>query len=518
MEETAVLSNAASRYTQLVPDRSHFLERADECAKLTLPMLFQKERTSTTGMKIKDPAQTTGARGVNTLASKLLLSLLPMNTPFFKMNLDELVTDLDDETRDEVQKGLNKLERQAILDVENSGDLTVVFEALKHAIITGNVLLYVGKDGTRMYDLNKYVVVRDPDGKWREIVICEDVAPASLDADTLAKIAENRPQNETPEKHLKMYTHIKVEGGNVKWHQEIEGVRLEGKDGDVPMEGNPWIPLRFLRVDGENYGRSYVEMYLGDLKNLEVLTKAVTDASAAAAKVLFLVRPNGTTNAKVIAEAPNMAVRSGNADEVTVLRLDKAADLSIAEKMIHTIKRDLALAFLINLEAMRDAERVTAEEIRYIAQELDDSLGGIYSLLSKEFQLPYVKRRLFLLRKRLNMRALPDEVKPVIVTGFAALGRGHESEKLLRFIEKIERVLANPAIGQKIDVDKFITRMAIADGIDINDLLIPKQTQVANAEQAQQTAMAQTLAPEMIKQAGPLIQQQVAQGSPQDGS
>ena len=50
--------------------------------------------------------------------------------------------------------------------------------------------------------------------------------------------------------------------------------------------------MRFLRVDGENYGRSYVDMYYGDLNNLEVLTKSVTQASTAAAKVIYLVNPN----------------------------------------------------------------------------------------------------------------------------------------------------------------------------------------------------------------------------------
>ena len=29
------------------------------------------------------------------------------------------------------------------------------------------------------------------------------------------------------------------------------------------------MPLRMIRVDGENYGRSYAEEYLGDLKSLE---------------------------------------------------------------------------------------------------------------------------------------------------------------------------------------------------------------------------------------------------------
>ena len=38
----------------------------------------------------------------------------------------------------------------------------------------------------------------------------------------------------------------------------------------------------------------------------------------------------------------------------------------------------------------RSAERVTAEEVRYMAQELETALGGVYSILSQEFQYPFV--------------------------------------------------------------------------------------------------------------------------------
>lgn len=519
MEDMAVKPTAESRYTQLTSDRAHFVERGDRCAKLTIPTLFQRDVTTTVNLKIKDPEQTVGANGVNTLAAKMILSLMPMNTPFFKLNLDEINPDLEDELTKEVMAGLGVIERQTLRDIENSGDITVVFEALKHLIVVGNVLTFVGEKGTRMYDLNKYVVLRSPEGEWREIVICEEVSPTSLDKEMLEKLsAEGKvPSGDSAEKHLKMYTHVIRKDGRVIWHQEVCGHVIEDSKSDVPEEGNPWIPLRFLRVDGESYGRSYVEMFLGDLNSLEVLTKAVNEGSAAAAKVIFLVKPNGTTNPKVIAQAPNLSVRTGDANDVSVLRLDKQADMAVAKEMIVTIERRLAYAFMMNAQVMRDAERVTAEEVRFVAQELDNSLGGIYSLLSKEFQLPYVKRRLFLLRKRKNIPKLPKEVSPAIVTGFAALGRGHDGEKLMRFLEKCEKAAqVAQALGGKINIDELILRFAIADGIDTDGLLIPADVQNQNQQMQMGMGMIEKLGPEVLKQAGPLIQQQMEGGA--DGS
>lgn len=47
---------------------------------------------------------------------------------------------------------------------------------------------------------------------------------------------------------------------------------------------------------------------------------------------------------------------------------------------------------LLNSAVQRNGERVTAEEIRYVAGELEDTLGGVYSLLSQELQLSLIRR------------------------------------------------------------------------------------------------------------------------------
>jgi hypothetical protein len=127
-----------------------------------------------------------------------------------------------------------------------------------------------------------------------------------------------------------------------------------------------------------------------------------------------------------------------------------------------------------------------------------------------------VRRRLHLLRKNQRIPKLPASVKPVIVTGFAALGRGHDADKLMRFLEKVAQATANPALGQYININELIARFAVADGIETNGLLVPAQAQAQNAEQQQGMGMIDKLGPELIKQAGPLIQQQL-QGAT-DGS
>ena len=65
---------AQSRYENLSSDRDNYLERARECSRFTIPMLIPESDTSGTS-RFPTPYSGVGARGVNNLASKLLIAL-----------------------------------------------------------------------------------------------------------------------------------------------------------------------------------------------------------------------------------------------------------------------------------------------------------------------------------------------------------------------------------------------------------------------------------------------------------
>ena len=183
----------------------------------------------------------------------------------------------------------------------------------------------------------------------------------------------------------------------------------------------------------------YVEEYIGDLRSLEALTRAIVEGSAASSKVLFLVRPNGTTKQATLAQAPNGAIVQGDANDVTTLQVQKYNDFRVAQETALRITERLQFAFLLNSAVQRNAERVTAEEVRYMAQELETALGGVYSILSQEFQLPLVKLLLARLERTGKMPKMPkDAVKPQIVTGIEALGRGQDLNKLSQFLQMLQ--------------------------------------------------------------------------------
>ncbi len=282
-----------------------------------------------------------------------------------------------------------------------------------------------------------------------------------------------------------------------------------------PKSASPWLVLRFNTVDGEDYGRGFVEEYLGDLRSLEGLAKAILEGSAAAARAVFLVRPNGTTKLKTISQAPNLAVRQGSADDVTVLQMQKFNDFRVAQETINQIERRLAAAFMLNQSVQRDAERVTAEEIRFLANELETSLGGIYSLLSHELQLPLIKRIISVLEREKKLPKLPEgTVEPVIITGFEALGRGNDANKLATFLQTAAQILGPESVLTYTNASDALKRLGVGFGIDMKGLIKPEE-QVQQERQAaqQQQALAQAgvaATPNAVNQAGELIRERQA--------
>ena len=511
---------AHKRYENLLTDREDYLRSARRSSTLTLPYLIPPEGHSS-GAELYKPYQSVGAKGVNNLSSKLLLTLLAQ--PFFRLTPElDVMPELsaNPQLLAQVEAALIQQEQAISAGIVETGDRNPVHEAFKHAIVAGNVLLHVAPEGVQIFSLEKYVCVRDPMGAPVEIVVKESFywETLSAQAQEVVSAAGKQPQASSGPTNMKVYdvyTHVVRKSKQWYVYQEIAGQKVPESEGQYPLDGSPWIPLRFIRIAGENYGRGYVEEYIGDLISLEALSQAVVDAAEAMAKVIFLVKPNGVTDERTLAEAPNLAVREGNADDVTVVQMNKAYDLRTARETMTEIERRLSYSFLLNRAVQRDAERVTAEEIRFMAQELEDALGGVYSLMSQEFQLPYVTRKIAILRKQGKLPHLPKKtVKPIIITGFDAIGRSHERTKLLGFLADVNQILGPEAMAE-FDKQSLIKKLANADAIDLDGLL---RDPAAIADE-QQTAMRQQVmsqaaikaAPEVVKAGGSAF----AQGIPQ---
>ena len=203
-----------------------------------------------------------------------------------------------------------------------------------------------------------------------------------------------------------------------------------------------------------------------------------------------MIRPNSVTKKRDLALTRNGDIITGSRDDVSVLQTDKQYDLRVVQESIRTLEERMSFAFLLHTAIQRDAERVTAQEIRYMAEQLETSMGGIYSLLSMEFQLPLVKLLMKRMSQTKEIPTLPKgTVKPTIITGIEALGRGNDLQKLREFVAEIGNLAQiNPAVVQALNPNDLIKRIATGLGIDTEGL-IKSEEQLAQEAEAQEEQM-----------------------------
>jgi hypothetical protein len=466
------------------------------------------------------PFQSIGARGVNNLASKLLLAILPPGSSFFRLTLDDFVVaklaqkfkanpKLGDDARATLEEALGRIERAVCNRLEQVGARTIVFEALKQLLVAGNALVQILPSGKlQLHMLSNYVVKRDMSGNVLEIVVKQSLSRMSLPLKVLAIVEADdkaKPNDKSAEKNIDLYTRVsrkESDTGVQTWevYQEACGKIVPDTQGTYPLDKTPWLPLRFTHITNEDYGRGFVEEYQGDMSSLESLTEAVVRFSVVAAKVVYLVDESGTTDKNKLAAARSGDVMDGKATDVTAVTLEKYNDFKVTKEVADGIQHRLEQAFLLDTAVQRDAERVTAEEIRLLANSLEMGLGGFYSILGEEFQRPLVSCMMSQMERERKLPILPKQaVNPSIVTGLEALGRNADLQRLDVLLQGLAQNFGPPVVAQYVDVGGYLKRRGTALGIDMTGLIRSDDAVQAQVNQQQQHELVQKLGPTAIK-------------------
>lgn len=525
-ESPVLRLTAAGRYQELEATRSPFLERARDCSRLTIPSLVPPAGHSAAA-NLPQPWQSFGAMLVKNLAAKIMLALFPPGAAFFRLGPDteQLVQLVEKapEVKEKLEEQFSLYERAVMNEMEQNGSRGVLTEGVLHLIVAGNMMLQVLEKGIKLFTLDSYVVRRDVEGRPYEILVKEKYTRSTLPQEVRDLLRSKQTGKYTEEgsltkeqEEVDVYTWMKLEGQVWKVRQECEEIIIPSSHGTYRIDACPWIPLRWTSVPGEDYGRGQVEEHLGDLNSTEVLQKAIVTGTAIAAKVVILLNPGGVTEARDIAQALSGDVKEGRKEDVSVFQVEKQADFAVAQATLTELKRLLSAAFLYGSALRRDAERVTAEEIRIVASELEQQLGGVYSVLAFELQLPLVSRLLFQLQKKGALPKLPkDIVRPKIITGLEALGRNSDLQKLDLLISNISQAFGPEEVKAYVNLGAYAKRKATALQIDIKGIIRTDEEIQAQRDTQMKHELAMQAVPAQIQASG---RQQQAGATPQQAA
>ena len=184
-----------------------------------------------------------------------------------------------------------------------------------------------------------------------------------------------------------------------------------------------------------------------------------------------------------------------------MVQVGKTADFRTAFELVNVLEKRLSEAFLVL--NVRQSERTTAEEVRMTQMELEQQLGGLFSLLTTEFLIPYLNRKMHTLTRSKQIPALPKGlVRPTIVAGINALGRAGDRDALVQFITTIAQTMGPEALASLLNPDEAVKRLAAAQGIDVLNLVKSVEEKQAEQQQAQQAQMMQSLTDQAGQLAG----------------
>ena len=502
-----------NRYVVLKEFRTAYIDRAEKNSEVTLRYIMPPEGDSSTEEMQRD-FSSVGADNVNTLANKYMLTLFPPNKSFFKLqpNITTQTIEHIGITDSEMDTMLTQAEREARWQLEKKHGRPALIDAIKHLIVTGNALIYYPEDGNiQMYALDQYVVHRSMDGTVTEIITEDEKSLGSLDKELreeVMSVMEFESDIDIHKTNVILYTYIHIDEENplnLIVEQAVEHAPIK-EPFTIERNKNRWIPLVWQQTRREQYGRGLVEDHYGSLWAISVLSEAIVTGAAVMSDIKYLVRPGSVLDVVELNKAKSGTYHIGEPDDVQAIGTDKAKDLQFIQSLIEKYERLLGKAFLSMSSQMRDAERVTAEENRMRAQELEQAHGGVFSSLSMELQYPLAN----LLLDEFNISLTDSGIDLVVVSGLDAMGRVSDNEKLLQLFNDL--TLLNNIPESLLPVFKFIdTVKMLANGRDVDvNKIIKSAQEIEQEQQAQaQAQQGQMATEEMMKKASA---EQLAEG------
>lgn len=428
----------SNEYALMSLDRTAFITAAENAAELTLPYVFPLEGLVRT--EFPEPVDGFGTRGVNNLASKIMMVLFPSNQAGFQVTVDDNISEdikaKAPEVWDMVEKEFTKSERKVLKVLEQLSIRSKAFEVIRLLIVTGNALVWLHDEELRasVHTLRDFVVSRDSSGKPLKIILRQKVKTSELPAGSYVT-ADGAAET------TYIYTCCKYDRNKKKYRvwQEINDETVPSSQAYYDEDALPFIPIRWTSVPDSSYGLGLVGEEIGDFRSLEGLSKAILEFSAYMAWNPTLNNPAGQTDTEDLANAQNLDIISGLAQDVQPIVKASAGNIQPAYLMRQDIVQNLSAIFMLNSAIQRNAERVTAEEIRMMANELETALGGTYSFLVTEFQAPLLNWIFQYVSKTDNMINLKElkGARLQIVTGFEALSKASEFNRLMMFVQTL---------------------------------------------------------------------------------
>ncbi|UPI11711.1 portal protein [Aeromonas phage yong1] len=480
-------------WSELNNKRMGLLSRCERYSQLTIPSICPEDGYSEQSDELRHDFQSVGVTAVNNLVNKMMLAMFAPSRPFMRYTLPQAqlnrILKATGLSEAQLREELSATEMDTVRELDNLGLRPKLYELMAHLIVTGNACRLMQDDVMRVIGIKNYVVCRDNTGKMLQLIIKERCVVREL-APELAALADSNESAEVDfyrwwwwEPARKQYIERQYIGD-----KEIRDPKYQGryKEQDLPVQAHYWrLP------DSKDYGIGHVEDFVGDFEGCSQLSEAELNAAMLASEFRWLMDPAGNMRPEDFKRSRNGDVIPGTEGQLVLVSAGAIANtITVVSASADKYIRRISQGFLITQGLVRDAERVTAEEIRVLANDLETQLGGIYSLLALNLQQPLA----MWLMNRVNGSTLKGtSISPTIVTGLDALSRNGDLENVRLFIADVAQITALPPETQKwLKLGPILSELAAGRGLRSSQYVATAE-EVQQADQAEQDRQVQLL-------------------------
>lgn len=513
-----------SRYAGEDGKRQGVLDAARECAALTKPSLLPP-KGQTEGDRLPENYQSTGSRGLTNMEGRMLLALFPPGIPWFQFKLaSEIRFDpqVPDESKQQIASHLLLRELQIVAKLEatnmsdgpyrrRSGFRSRKRMAISQVLATGDVLEQLTDDyRLRIYGREQYVTRRDSSGDVLFHIVREKIDVAKLSDEQRA--ASGLPPKtftlEDPAQRIKdLYTLVEWNYDSRAWliRQEVNARIIQESEEKI----SPYFCTPFELSPDEHYGRGFIELNLGDLRSHNELRAKKLDFAALASRMMPILDEGSVLRERDLAKPSGSVlrgrVRGGVAEDVAFLSVNKINDFEVVHLTDEAIRKDLGVAMLLESEVQPRGERVTAFQVQRVAMELEGALGGVYSSIADEQQVPLLRRLVHQMERDNLLTPLPEKAIEVeTTTGIAALSREMDAGRLSTLIQGVAAL--GPEAMAKINVGVLVDLIARYAAFHEPGLIKSNEQLAQEQRQAMQQQLAMAAAGKAIDTAGNVVE------------
>lgn len=386
--------------------------------------------------------------------------------------------DVPPNQQEAMRRALSDIATEAIETVNNSNFRAAANEAcLDYGMLTGVLLVDEGDAleplQHRALPISEAILWCGPygarDGLTRERKVkAHHIKVLWPDAKLSADMA--RDARESPDKE---YTF--VEGYYRDWSKPKEEVWVHcvvdekekhelTRSSEKGIGSKPFIDFDFMRIAGETYGRGPAQMALPDIRSANVVRELLLEHLDVSVGGLYQYDSHGVVNADTIQiQAGTVYPRMPGTNGLEAVEV--GGNPQFGEIEIDRLQQAIERAFFKLELGPVDKTPKSATEILQRVADRAGRLSGPNARLVTEFLFPYIRRVLFILRKKALIKLPRLDNGFMSIRPLAPITRAQAQDDILRHVRFGE--FMNALLGPQI------TNM-IVDGVKLGDYIAGK--------------------------------------------